>query len=186
VNNATIFNNCVTDKTIVKSTLLRIVKILSQLKISSMKKVQKILVAFVLVAIFTSCQSGKDAKQTLSNTDTRKDIMNTIAADSSMHQEMMAAMMNGKSGMMMGDHAAMMKMMKDNPDMMKSMMNEMMDMCKNDTAMMGGMCKTMMANPQMIEMMKKMNGENMGMDKMNMDKMKGMDTMKNMNHTQHH
>jgi hypothetical protein len=57
VNNATIFNNCVTDKTIDKSTLLSIAKILSQLKISSMKKVQEI-----LVAIFTYCQSGKDAK----------------------------------------------------------------------------------------------------------------------------
>jgi hypothetical protein len=151
-----------------------------------MKKVQFFLFAVALAAAFASCQSGTNSKQILSNADTRKEIMSTIAADSSMHQEMMTAMMNGKSGMMMGDHASMMKMMKDNPGMMPGMMNEMMEMCKNDTAMMGGMCKTMMANPQMMQMMQKMKGGNMNMDNIKMDKMKGMDTMKNMDHTQHH
>jgi hypothetical protein len=151
-----------------------------------MKKVQKILLAICFAALFSSCQSGTNTKQILSNADTRKDIMNTIAADSSMHQEMMAAMMNGKIGMMMGDHASMTKMMKDDPNMMTSMMKDMMDMCKSDTAMMQGMCKTMMANPQMMDMMQKMKGENMNMDKMKMNNMKGMDTMKNMDHSQHH
>jgi len=151
-----------------------------------MKKVQKILFVFALTALFTSCQTGTDAKKILSNADTRKEIMNTIANDSSMHQEMMAAMMNGKNGMMMGDHTSMMKMMKENPGMMTGMMNNMMEMCKNDTAMMGGMCKTMMANPQMMDMMKKMKGGNMDMDNMKMKDMKGMDTMQGMDHTKHH
>jgi hypothetical protein len=146
-----------------------------------MKKVHFFLFVVVLAAALASCQSGTDTKQILSNADTRKDIMNTIANDSSMHHEMMTAMMNEKGGMMMGDHASMMKMMKDNPNMMPGMMDDMMEMCKNDTAMMGGMCKAMMANPKMMDMMQKMKGGNM-----KMDNMKGMDTMKNMDHTQHH
>jgi hypothetical protein len=162
------------------------VKILSQLKLNIMKQVQKLLFAIGLTVLFGSCQTGTDAKKILSNTDTRKDIMNTIANDSSMHEEMMAAMMNGKNGMMMGDHASMMKMMKDNPGMMTGMMNDMMEMCKNDTAMMGGMCKTMMANPQMMDMMKKMKGGNMDMNNMKMDNMKGVDTMQGMDHSKHH
>jgi hypothetical protein len=145
-----------------------------------MKKVQKVLFVFALTALFISCQSGTDTKQILSNADTRKEIMNTIAHDSSMHHEMMTVMMDSKNGMMTGDHASMMKMMKDNP----GMMNDMMEMCKHDTAMMGGMCKAMMANPQMMDMMKKMKDG--GMDKMKMDNMKGMDTMQGMDHSKHH
>ena len=133
-----------------------------------MKKAQFFLFAILLAVLFASCQSGKDGKQILSNSDTRKDIMNTIANDSTMHMEMMTAMMNGK-------------MMKDNPNMMSGMMNNMMEMCMSDTTMMRGMCKTMMANPQMMEMMNKMKEGNMGMDKM-----KAMDTTKNMDHNMHH
>lgn len=145
-----------------------------------MKKVQKIFFVIALAALFTSCQSGTNTKQILSNADTRKDIMNTIANDSSMYHEMMTAMMDSKKGMMTGDHASMMKMMKDNP----GMMNDMMEMCNKDTAMMGGMCKTMMANPQMMDMMKKMKDGNM--DKMKMDNKKSMDTMQGMDHSKHH
>jgi hypothetical protein len=141
---------------------------------------QKSVLLIALITLFASCQTGKDAKQILSNADTRKEIMNTIAQDSSMHQEMMTAMMSGKSGVM-GDHASMMKMMKDDPKMMRDMMDEMMEMCKQDTAMMEGMCKTMMTNPKMMDMMKKMKEGNM-----DMDNMKGKDTMQAMDHTKHH
>lgn len=130
------------------------------------------LIAFIL--FFASCQSSK---QILSKSETRKDMMDKIANDSSMSKEMMGAMMASHTGMatmhdhhkmMMGNHETMMKMMKDNPGMMEGMMTNMMEACKNDTAMMSGMCKAMMGNKQMMDMMQKMKGENMDM------KMEGM------------
>jgi hypothetical protein len=146
------------------------VKILSQLKINIMNKVQKILFAIVLATLFTSCQPGTDARQILSNADTRKDIMNTITNDSNMHQEMMTAMMNGKNGMMTADHASMMKMMKDNP----GMLNGLMDMSKMDTAM----CKIMMGKTmEMCDMDKSKCSMMMGAMH---DHPKGMKTMKDM------
>ena len=145
-----------------------------------MKTLQKITLLIALITLFASCQSGTDVNQTLSKPDTRKEIMDKIAGDSTMSKEMMTAMMNSNNGkMMMGDgkmpmmmenHEAMMKMMKDNPAMMQNMMTGMMEACKTDTAMMSGMCKKMMENPQMMDMMQKMKGE-----KMDMNKMKGMD-----------
>jgi hypothetical protein len=145
-----------------------------------MKQVQKIIFAIILTALFTSCQPGADAKEILSNSGTRKEIMNTIAGDSSMHKEMMTVMMNGNNGMMIEDYTSMTKMMKDNPGKMTGMMNDMMEMCRYDTVMMKTMCKTMMANPQMMDMMKKMKAGNM--DNMKMNNVKGMDSMQKMDH----
>ena len=147
-----------------------------------MKNLQKITLFIALVALFASCQTNTDVSKILSNQDTKKAIMDTIANDSNLSSEMMETMMNNENSktammgnekmsmMMMQDHAAMMKRMKDNPDMMKSMMSGMMEACKNDTAMMSSMCKSMMEDPQMMEMMHK----NMG-GKMDMKGMKGMD-----------
>jgi predicted PP-loop superfamily ATPase len=138
--------------------------------------------------LFASCQSSTDTKQILSKSETRKDMMDKIANDSSMSKEMMGAMMASQTGtammhdhqkMMMGNHETMMKMMKDNPGMMEGMMTNMMDACKNDTAMMSGMCKAMMENKPMMDMMQKMKGMDMG-------KLKGMDTTKAKDHTLHH
>jgi hypothetical protein len=145
-----------------------------------MKTLQKITLLIALITLLASCQSGTDVNQTLSKPDTRKEIMDKIADDSTMSKEMMTAMMNSNNGkMMMGDgkmpmmmenHDAMMKMMKDNPSMMHNMMMNMMEACKNDTTMMSGMCKKMMENPQMMDMMQKMKGENKDM------KMEGVDS----------
>lgn len=146
-----------------------------------MKTLQKITLAIVLIGLFASCQSSIDVKQILSKSDTRREIMDTIANNTVMSKEMMTAMMNSKIGkmmmhgneemtmMMMDNHETMMKMMKDNPGMMQSMMSDMMETCKNDSVMMSGMCKTMMGNQQMMDMMQKMMEE----DK-EMNKMKGM------------
>ena len=142
----------------------------------------------VLITLIGSCESGTDTKQILSKPDTRKEMMDKIANDSSMSKEMMGAMMASHTGMammqdhqkmMMGNHETMMQMMKDNPGMMEGMMTNMMEACKNDTAMMSGMCKAMMENKQMMNMMQKMKG-------MDMNKMKGMDTTKAKDHTLHH
>ncbi len=154
---------------------------MNTLNLKIFKTMQKSVLLIGLITMFVSCQSGTDVKQILSNADTRKQIISTIVLDSSMHQEMMTAMMHEKKGMM-GDHASMMKMMKNDP----GMMDKMMEMCKQDTTMMDGMCKAMMANPKMMDMMKKMKDGNMNMDKMKMDNMKGKDTMQAMDHTKHH
>ena len=143
-----------------------------------MKAMSKIVLAIALCVSIASCQSNSDVSSILSKTDTRKAIMDTIANNSDMSKEMMAAMMNSKAGnMMMENHEAMMKMMKDNP----GMMDNMMEACKTDTTMMSGMCKKMMENPQMMEMMHKMKGKNMDMDKMN-----AMDTTKTIQNKAHH
>jgi hypothetical protein len=143
-----------------------------------MKTLQRIAMVIVLITLFASCQPSTDVKQILSNSDTRKAIIDTISNDSIMSREMMVALMNGRNGkmLMMENHEAMMKMMKDDPGMMQSMMSGMMETCKSDSTMMCSMCKTMMGNKQMMDMMDNMKEENKDMKKSgSMQKMKGMD-----------
>ena len=143
-----------------------------------MKTLQRIAMVIVLITLFASCQPRTDVKQILSNSDTRKAIIDTISNDSIMSREMMVALMNGRNGkmLMMENHEAMMKMMKDDPGMMQSMMSGMMETCKSDSTMMCSMCKTMMGNKQMMDMMDNMKEENKDMKKSgSMQKMKGMD-----------
>ena len=144
---------------------------MNNLKIKIMKTFQKLSLLIALIIFFASCQSGTDVNQTLSKTETRMEMMNKIADDSTMSKEMMGAMMNSKNGkmIMMENHEAMMKMMKDNPGMMNTMMGNMMEACKNDTAMMSGMCKKMMENSQMMDMMQKIKGEKKDMKMGEMD-----------------
>ncbi len=143
-----------------------------------MKILQKITLAIALITLFASCQS---AKQILSKSDSRNEIITAIANDPDMSKEMMEAMMNSKNGKMMmqenekmkmmDNHGMMMKMMKDNPGMMKNMMSNMMEAAKGDTSMMSSMCKSMMGNQQMMDMMHMMMGKDMEMKKMGqMDK----------------
>jgi len=142
-----------------------------------MKNVQKFVLSVVLIGItlFASGQSNTDVKQVLSNPETRKLIMDTIANDSIMSKEMMTTMMNSKNHkmMMMENHGSM---MKDNHGMKHCMMSAMMDSCKGDTSMMSkckammpckgdtsmmpSKCRTMMENPQMKEMTEKRMIEN--------------------------
>lgn len=127
-----------------------------------MKTLQNLIVLIALTALFASCQSPK---QVLSESDSRMEIMNNIANDHDMSKEMMQAIMSGDHGkmlmhermnVMMEDKSMMKKMMKDNPEMSKRMMSVMMETSKEDTTMMSDMCKSMMKNPEMMEMMKKM------------------------------
>ncbi|TAL40969.1 MAG: membrane or secreted protein [Chitinophagaceae bacterium] len=133
-----------------------------------MKRLLKVALAITLITLFATCQSGTDVNQTLLKPDTRKEMMDKIAEDSTMSKEMMTAMMNSNNGMammqnhqkmMMQNHESMMKMMKDNPSMMQSMMSAMMETAKGDTSMMSSMCKTIMSNQPMMDMMQKMKGE---------------------------
>ncbi|MCS4435883.1 hypothetical protein [Aquiflexum gelatinilyticum] len=127
-----------------------------------MKTLQKFVGLIALTALFASCQSPKQA---LSESDSRMEIMNNIASDHDMSKEMMQTIMSGDHGKMlmhermnamMEDKSMVKKMMKDNPEMSKRMMSVMMETAKEDTTMMTDMCKSMMKNPEMMEMMKKM------------------------------
>ena len=142
-----------------------------------MKTLQKITLFIALIALFASCQPSTDVTKILSNQDTKKAIMDTIANDSNLSVEMMETMMNGKmmmenekmTSMMMQNQGIMMKMMQNNPAMMQSMMNGMMETFKGDTAMMTTMSSFMLKNPQMMNMIhKNMDG------KMDMNHMEGM------------
>ena len=134
-----------------------------------MKTLHTIAVAAVLLTLCVSCQSTTGQTQDLSNKETRKEMMNPIAGDSTMSKEMIGAMMNSKNGMMMvqehsmmkGDYSSMMHTLKGNPGMMQKMMSAMMETAKGDTTMMSGMIKTMMSNQQMMGMMQNMTGNNM-------------------------
>jgi len=138
-----------------------------------MKTLQKFTIAIALITLVLSCQSKTQVSQVLSKSETRKEIMDSIANNSLMSGEMMEVMMSNKNGdtmmpgngkmsmLMMKNHDAMMKMMKENPEMMKKMMSEMMETCMNDTSMMNSMCQSMMGNQQMMDMMHKMKGKKM-------------------------
>ena len=117
-----------------------------------MKTLQNLTVAIALIALFSSCQSGVNGKKLLSTPETKTEIMDCIADDSTLCKEMTTKVINSKNGKvaMMGNHEAMMNMMKKNPDMMKTIMCDMMESCKNDTAMLHAMCKTMKGNKEMI------------------------------------
>src|SRR5674476_39161 len=113
-----------------------------------MKTLQKVALAIVLITLIASCQSNSNPGKLLSNKETRKGIIDTIANNGEMMNEMMAAMMNNKNCkmmmqgdekmamMMMENHGTMINMMKNNPGMTKSMMSDMMESCKDDPAMM--------------------------------------------------
>jgi len=138
-----------------------------------MKRLKKITLFIALITLFASCQSGTDATKILSNQNTKKAIMNSIANDSNLSVEMMETMMNGK--MMMQNQGTMMKMMQNNPAMMQSMMNGMLETFKGDTTMMSSMCSSILNNPQMMNMI---HNNNMG-GKMDMN---GINKMNGMNH----
>jgi hypothetical protein len=127
-----------------------------------MRTAQKCMWLMALIALVAACQSPN---QVLSKSESRMEIMNTIASDHEMSDEMMDAIMRGEHGKMlihermktmMKDKNGITQMMKDDPEMKKRMMSGMMETVKADTAMMAQMCTTMMKNPEMMDMMKKM------------------------------
>jgi len=144
-----------------------------------MKTLQKITLFIAIVALFASCQTGTDVNKILSNQDTKKAIMDTIANDSNLSIEMMEAMMNNENSkmmmmgnekmttMMMGNQGSMLKIMQKNPAMMQSMMNGMIETCYRDSVMMNSMCSGILNNPKMMDMIHKNMDENMGTKGMN-------------------
>ena len=117
-----------------------------------MKTLKKITLIIAIVALFASCETGTDVNKVLSNQDTKKAIMDTIANDSKLSVEMMEAMMNNENGkmmmmgneklttMMMQNQGTMMKIMQNNPALMQSMITGMIETCYRDSAMMYPQC----------------------------------------------
>ncbi|WP_291105266.1 MULTISPECIES: membrane or secreted protein [unclassified Flavobacterium] len=134
-----------------------------------MKTVQKIVLLIALVAVLASCQNGTDVNKILSNQDTKRAIMDTIANDSNLSAETIGAMMNNENGkmMMMGNGNRNTMMMQNNPALMQSMMTGMMETFKGDPAMMSSMSSVIMRNQQMMDMIYKSRDGNRGMNNMN-------------------
>lgn len=133
-----------------------------------MRSSQKISLLIVLIIIFSSCQTGTLVNQSLSKMETRIEIMNRIADDSTMANEMIVIMRKSQNGnkmiqqhqsMMMRVNNSMTDMMKDNPVMMHSIMMNMMETYKHDTTIMHGMYKAMMENKEMMDTMQNMRNE---------------------------
>lgn len=82
-----------------------------------MKTLLIMVLAIALLTLLASCQSTSARMQDLSNSETRKEIMNTIANDSMMSQEMIGTMMNSQNGIMMMQEHQMM-MMENHSSMM--------------------------------------------------------------------
>lgn len=127
-----------------------------------MIKIQTVAFAIVLLTLIGSCQSASTQTSLLSDTQARNEIMEAIAADSTMSDEMIRTMMNNKNGMMtmqnhqkmtMRNQSSMMNMVKNNPDLTHNMMSTMVETAQNDSSMMSGMIRTMMADPQIMQMM---------------------------------
>ena len=128
-----------------------------------MKTTHKYLWLIALSVLFASCQSPN---QVLSKSDSRTQIMSSIASDREMSKEMMEAIMEGDYGKMlmhermktmMENKSMMTTIMKDDPEMKKRMMSKMMETAQADTAAMAQMHTSMMNNPEMKKrMMSKM------------------------------
>lgn len=147
-----------------------------------MKTLKKMALAITLLTVFASCQPTSAQVKGLSNAQTRSEIMNTIANDSMMSNEMIGTMMKSKNGtmmmqnrqmMMMQNHGSMMNMLKANPGMMQGMFSAMMESARGDSSMMSQMVEMMKANPQMMQMMQNKSGNGM---------MNGMQHMQGMKH----
>lgn len=148
-----------------------------------MQKLQQFVLTIATISLFASCQNAANPKRdsNLADKAVRMETIQTITNSNEMMNEMMDAILDNNNAkmvmqknekmvaMMMENRDTTMKVLRNNPVMMQYMMSDMMEISKTDSSMMAGMCKTMMGNPQMMNMMSKMKG-----GKMDMNKMEGM------------
>ncbi|MEO6229869.1 MAG: hypothetical protein ABJB11_13910 [Ferruginibacter sp.] len=120
------------------------------------------MLVIVLFALFASCKSSPAHLKILSNKDTRNDIIQTIAKDSMMSNEMIEAMMNSENGlramqqhqiMLANSHKSILNMLKTKPGLMQGMLLAMMESASQDSSMMSAMINIMKANLQMMQLM---------------------------------
>jgi hypothetical protein len=156
-----------------------------------MRTLQELIIAIVFIILFSSCQSNSISKQDLSNKETRKGIMDTIVNNSDMLKEMMVTMMNSNNGkkIMLGNekmtmlvlenNRMMMKIVKNNPEMMQRLMSDIIKTAKSDSGMMNGMSKIIMGDPQMMDLMLNIKGENTSLIKTDGEKNTNMTMNRN-------
>lgn len=65
-----------------------------------MKKIQTVTYSIVLLILIGSCQSGSTHTSLFSDTQSRNEIMEAIAADSTISTEMIRTLLNNENGMM--------------------------------------------------------------------------------------
>ncbi len=142
-----------------------------------MRTAQKYMWLIALIALVAACQSPK---QVLLKSESRSEIINSIASDHEMSKETMDAIMRGEHGKMlmhdrmntmMKDKSGMAQMMKDDPEMKNRMTSTMMENAKADTAMMAQMHTSMMNNPEMKKRMMSTMMENAKRDTVMMAQM---------------
>ena len=113
-----------------------------------MKALTTLPFAIILMTLFMSCQSGKNAKQILSRPNSRMEVMDKIANSSSMSIEMMDAMLNNRNGKRMTTQTqeAMVKVVKDYPAMMQMIKSDNTKTNNQNEVMLPGIQLTMMVN----------------------------------------
>lgn len=123
-------------------------------------------------SLFMACNMNKASDQILKDDKQRKEIITTIAHNSSYMNEMMKEMMNTDSTQHMMD-MNMMEIMRSNPKMQTEMMRSMMNMFEKDSSARFQMGNMMLGSSTMMQMMNQkvmMNQKNTDKNRMNMDK----------------
>ena len=105
-----------------------------------MKLFQKIAIFIGLITLLSSYEETPTlgVREVLSKTDTRKEIMDSIAHDIVMSKEMINLLMKRPNSkpITIWNHKAIMKMVQDYPTLMNETMHQMIEKCKDDITMM--------------------------------------------------
>jgi hypothetical protein len=153
-------------------------------------KTVALILSIIGLTTLSSCNQNTDTKSLLENTETRNEIISTIASNHNYMMEFMGAMQENDHAMQMmqGDHNMMGSMLKGNgmQMMMKDsmMMGNMMQGMMKDGKMMGSMVQMMhekgMMSEDCMQSCMKMMGEK------GMNNMDDMDSPTKEDHSEHH
>ena len=110
-----------------------------------MKILPTIIVAIISTTLFASCQINKDANKILSKSETRKEIMLTIANNVNMSNEMKDVMLN-KENAHFANHDLMEKMVAAYPGKVQMVKPHLIEKYKGDTGINTTIQLTMMVN----------------------------------------
>ena len=110
-----------------------------------MKILSKINAAIILITLFASCQINKDANKILSKSETRKEIMLTIANSVNMSKEMKDVMLD-KENAHWANHDLVEKVVVAYPGMVQKMKPNLIEKYKSDNSIPTTIQLTMMVN----------------------------------------
>ena len=129
-----------------------------------MKKLNHLISANLLLILFTGCQQKADVSRLLAQPDTRNEILNAIARDSSLSNAMIDTLMAnpdrhmamqhmGMQRMMMQHNGSMANMMRSDTAIMRRMFNTLIESANKDSALMHRMCTDIINNKPMFSML---------------------------------